>query len=342
MNDAVMDLIDDRGRVRTGIFKQPVGTVNYRDFNLKTPMGEKAGKLRRWFGFNQFQFMSIISPDIIAGCAIVDTRLAVVAFLYLYNPKTRAFKNYQFKAPGFGGFHKTSLSPDNGAWLFRSGANEIHMAINPQTGLRELTVRLKDGTAIDMDYSEQNFSPMRICTPADLTGFAFTQKVAGVRCRGEIRSSLGNFDLETVNACATLDWTAGYLRRCCFWNWSCFSGVLDDGRVIGLNGACGVNETSYTENCFWVDGSLNKVDTLIFDYDPANLHDTWHVTSGDGKVDLKFTPEGCQAEKNNFLIMASNFSQMFGRYNGTLTTTDGEVITICDQYGFTEEHYAKW
>ncbi|WP_196221523.1 DUF2804 family protein, partial [Sansalvadorimonas verongulae] len=47
-------------------------------------------------------------------------------------------------------------------------------------------------------------------------------------------------------------------------------------------------------------------------------------------------------ERDNFLIMASNFSQMFGSFTGTLRTDDGEKLTVNNIFGFAEEQYAKW
>ncbi|MEZ4550591.1 MAG: DUF2804 family protein [Desulfobacterales bacterium] len=35
--------------------------------------------------------------------------------------------------------------------------------------------------------------------------------------------------------------------------------------------ACGVNETSYTENAFWIDGRMTKVDTVAFDFNPEKF-----------------------------------------------------------------------
>jgi hypothetical protein len=33
---------------------------------------------------------------------------------------------------------------------------------------------------------------------------------------------------------------------------------------------------------------------------------------------------------------------MFGKYNGTVITDDGERIKIRDLVGFAEEHHARW
>ena len=336
-------LIDAQGRVETGIFSDRITAINYRDFRLRTAMGKPAGAFRRWFGFNQFQFCSVISPDVILGVAIAHPRLATVSFAYFYQPSTRKLFRYNLKTLPIGGMVQLSQRPYEGEWAFSMGKYQCRMWFDPDSNSRRVVLKTRDGAAADFSFSEDNFSPMRICTPADMTGFAFTQKMGGVRARGHIsHPQIGRFDLEPIGACATMDWTAGYLRRRCFWNWTCLSGILPDGRCVGVNGACGVNETSYTENCFWVDGKLHKVDSIAFDYDPNDLFKPWNITSYDGKLDLHFTPEGSMDEKNNFIVMASAFDQMIGRYRGTLKTDDGETIELANMYGFTEEHYAKW
>lgn len=111
---------------------------------------------------------------------------------------------------------------------------------------------------------------------------------------------------------------------------------------VAVNGACGVNETSFTENCFWVDGKLYKVDSIKFDYDPEDFIQPWRISSYDGKLDLVFTPQGTMDENNNFILMASAFNQMFGQYQGTLRLDERETIAVDGLYGFTEEHYSKW
>lgn len=342
-NASDQKLINANGRAATGIFTAPVTDINYRDFKLRTPMGKPAGSFRRWFGFNQFQFCSVISPKIIFGAAIAHPRLATVSFAYFYDPGSRRVYRYNLKTLPLAGMVTLSQRPYEGEWTFSLGEYRCRMWYDADTDSRRVILATRDGARADISFSESEFTPMRICTPVDLTGFAFTQKMAGVRASGHItHPAIGQYQLEDINACATMDWTAGYLRRRCFWNWTCLSGILPDGRRVGVNGACGVNETSYTENCFWVDGTLHKVDTIAFDYDPDDLFRPWHINSSDGKLDLYFTPESTMDEKNNFFVMASAFDQMIGRYHGRLRTDDGEAIALENMLGFTEQHYAKW
>lgn len=113
------------------------------------------------------------------------------------------------------------------------------------------------------------------------------------------------------------------MRRQTCWNWAATASSLDDGRSLGLNLSCGVNETSFTENAFWVGGIMTKVDLVDFDYDPDDLSAPWHIRSGDRKVDLVFYPEAQREEKINAFFLASRFTQMLGIFEGTLKTDEG-------------------
>jgi len=103
-----------------------------------------------------------------------------------------------------------------------------------------------------------------------------------------------------------------------------------------------VNETSFTENCFWVDGRLHKLDTVAFHYNRRDLMQPWRVRSFDGRLQLDFVPEGTHAENVNAWIVASNFNQLCGRYTGWLETPAGERIGVNGLLGYMESHYAKW
>ncbi len=132
------------------------------------------------------------------------------------------------------------------------------------------------------------------------------------------------------------------MRRETSWNWACLSGFLDDGRRVGLNLAAGVNETGVTENAFWLDGEMIKLDMANFEFERYQPEKPWRVTSSDGRLDLTFHPEGKRAEKINALFMASNFKQMFGLFNGIFIDNKGLKIHLKNIPGFMEDHYAKW
>ncbi|NQD96760.1 DUF2804 domain-containing protein, partial [Pseudomonas sp. CrR25] len=169
----------------------------------------------------------------------------------------------------------------------------------------------------------------------------YAQKVAGVRCSGQVSSRLGDFDLTAIDAFAHHDWSAGYMRPETHWNWACLSG-LAAGQRVGLNLSCGVNETSFTENCYWLQGQLIKVDTVRFAFDRAQPLQPWQINSHDGQVDLRFEAHGLHQERMNLGILASNFKQIFGRFTGVLRPVGRAEVPIANLWGFVEDQYVKW
>jgi hypothetical protein len=66
------------------------------------------------------------------------------------------------------------------------------------------------------------------------------------------------------------------------------------------------------------------------------------LRSFDGRLQLDFEPQGSHAERINAWIVASNFNQLLGRYQGRLVTAAGEEIRVAGMLGYAESHYAKW
>jgi len=336
-------LIDAAGNVRLGIFGEPIDEVNYRDFDLTDPFGRRVGGLRRHFAFNQFQFLGALCEEVVFGCAIADLKYVNTAFVYIYEPRTRRFTEHSFQMPLSLGVQVDQL-PESGTATFAARGNRITMGATQQPRARRLQVELAAGVTIDASFSEEDprLQPMYICTQAGPTGWVYARKTAGHAVSGTLRWAGRSVDLAAVGARGHHDWSAGYMRRQTFWNWGCLAGRGADGRVVGLNVSCGVNETSFTENCFWVDGQLHKVDTVSFEYNRRDVMQPWRLRSYDGRVQLDFQPEGKHAEKINAWIVASNFNQLCGRYDGWLATAGGERIAVAGMLGYMESHYAKW
>ena len=334
-------LIQPNGQPVFGVFPEGVEQINYLDYDLRTTMDRKRGALAKRFGFNQFQFISFASEQLIVGLAIVDLKLVSNAFLYLYQPSTGAFEEFSFLQPLA---RKTFIdaAPNNGVSEFIQGKNRLHISATRIPGIRKVTVEVAGKVQINATIDETTkYNPLAICSRAGYDGWVFTQKSAAQVCNGSVRWHEKKFDLREIDALAAVDWTAGYMRRETFWNWASLSCRLNDGRRLGLNLAAGVNETGNTENALWLEGRLIKVDMVHFQFDRYQPNNSWAMRSADGIIDLHFTPAGQRKEKINALFMASNFTQHFGRFHGEIHLPD-ETIHLDGAWGFTEDHFAKW
>jgi len=68
----------------------------------------------------------------------------------------------------------------------------------------------------------------------------------------------------------------------------------------------------------------------------------WKFSDSQGRLNLIFTPFKDRLAKTNLGIITSQVHQMFGRYNGTFRSDEGEEVQIKDLIGFAEEHQARW
>lgn len=336
-------LIDEEGRPRFGVFDDAVDVVNVEAYRHRTAMGSHAGAFRRWVGFKQFQYFGVIAPELLFGCALAHLRHTSIVFLYLYLPGEGLVLDRSARLPGGLTTH-LALSPVDGVTSFGAAAYRVGMRYEETPRRKMLDVAWGRDLAVQaaLDETAHDFEPMSICTRIGRAGWVYAHKVAGVPTTGRIRYRDRLFDLELAGAHGHHDFSAGYMRRDTFWNWACFSGQLADGRRAGLNVSCGVNETSFSENCLWIDGKLHPVDLCHFEYDWDRPLEPWRVTSRDGRVDLQFVPEGQHAERLRLGLVASDFKQVFGRFDGSMRLGDGEAITIDGLYGFVEDQYARW
>ena len=69
-----------KGRPPFGLLDKPVGPLERNAFELRSPMGGKAGWLAQKLGFKHFQYMGAVSEGLYIGCAIADTGLLTNVF----------------------------------------------------------------------------------------------------------------------------------------------------------------------------------------------------------------------------------------------------------------------
>lgn len=344
-------LINSHGKPHFGRFSKPVNEVNMKDADYRTPLNKVAGKWKKHFHFKQFQYFGGISDDLIFGCALANTAYLGAIFVYVYRISDKKMLTWQFKRPFAFGLTMTNR-PDNGVSTFKSGNKKILMRyqLNSQ-GERRKILDIDFGSELILQgemIEQADYEAMALCTPCSINGWVYAQKTAAVAVTGTIKSSLGNYNLAELNTFGHHDFSAGYMRRETFWNWACFSGSQSlntkakNTPSLGLNVSWGVNQTGYSENCFWVDEQIHSLPQVQFKFDRDDEHSTWRVTSENQQIDLSFIPEGMHKENINTGFLATNFKQIFGRFNGYLTTEGGQRYEIENLYGFVEDHYSKW
>jgi hypothetical protein len=326
-------LIDAQGRIRYGLYDEPVEQVNYLDYALETPMGFKVPRVLRCVMANQFHFAGLIGPEIMVGMAVVDLKFVTNGFVYVYDRSSHEL------------IEARKLALPNAKVSIRPTPTRPESIFSSP----DLTIELLPGSfkarARDIEIEarmQTEIPPLRLCTRAGYRGWVYMEKTTPINLSGQVRYRGRTQDISSPAYRGLMDWTTGYMRRDTYWNWAATATTLPDGRSLGLNLSCGVNETSFTENAFWIDGLLTKVDMVDFVYNSRNLYEPWRLTSYDQKVDLSFYPETHRGESVDAVFLKSKFTQLMGVFTGRLRTQTGETIEINSCPGWAEDHYAKW
>lgn len=333
-------LVNAAGQVAFGHFDASLAHINGRAAHYLTPLGKPASRFARHFHYKQFQYFGLISERFLIGCAFADTAWLGLVFVYVQDMQTGKLREWTWRSP-LGRALQLSDSPRQGDSRFQNGQVDIRMRYVEDAGI--LSKRLLIDTPelqLDAVIHEADFTPMSLCTRTSINGFTYANKVAGVASTGVLTFNGETLSLAELGAAGHHDFSAGYMRRETFWNWACTSAQID-GHMLGLNVSCGVNETSYSENCLWLDGKLIPLGGVHFDYQRTDLTKPWHIHDDAGNVDLCFTPAGCHKEALDVKLFASNFHQLFGSFSGQLRAND-LVFDITSLHGFVEEQYAKW
>lgn len=341
-----MKLIKADGTPTFGIFDDALADINSADYQLLTPMGGKPSWLRRQLACKQFEYFGGLCDKFIFGCAIADMRHMTAVFIYVFDIASKQMTSKVLKLPLTIGASKAD-SPLQGRAHVKFLGTEASIEYYDQPRRKVLRVKTNNGIEIDavLDEAAVNFKPMSICTSAGRRGWVYANKVAGVPVTGSLSYQGNHYNLAQENTYGHHDFSVGVMRRETFWNWACFSGELEyQGNIVaaGLNVSCGVNETSFSENALWLDGQLIPLGQAHFEYSEQQPLEPWRVATNDGALDLRFTALGAHLDRVNAGILATDFKQIFGTFEGTITLDDGHIITVSNLLGFVEDHYSKW
>ncbi len=327
------NLIDKDGKIPFGLIDRPVNMIDTRLYVHRSPMGLKIPKLIKGLLEKRFMFIGIAGEDVIAGLAFIDLKYLSSAFFYVYDRKEKRMIDRKKISNPFAVDIKPHPETPEGRFV----SSRLRMALK-QGRIHAVS----SGAVLEAELQMKDTVPIRICTRSGYRGWVYTQKTAPIPLRGKITFDGKSIDVSSPGHMAVMDWTTGFMRRDTYWNWASSAAVLPDGKSFGLNLSCGVNETGFTENAFWIDGRMHKVDTVNFEFDPNDLLSPWRIKSFDGKVDLEFTPEANRTEHANALVIASRFTQSPGVFNGKVVTGAGTVETIQNSPGWTEDHFTRW
>lgn len=219
------------------------------------------------------------------------------------------------KHPPFGRGDVWSLTADKSIWPIGSGEPGVVTWIDAKEARAKLEIG--DGAWVES-----------VC-PNGEGGWVWTRKriapiVCDVRLPGGRRWRTTAFGIE--------DESAGYHPRHTVWQWSAGVGATTDGRAIGWNLVCGVNDPERgSERAIWIDGEpVEEPGAASFDPELR-----WIDLGEDGR--LEFEPEAERRAIENLGVVRFDYRQPFGSFSGSL-----RGVELAGGLGVMENHDALW
>lgn len=127
---------------------------------------------------------------------------------------------------------------------------------------------------------------------------------------------------------AILDEHKSFLPYRTSWVWGTFATGLSAG-ILGANFVRRPELPGEAqESCLWVPGGVEPLADVTFT--PASSSDlaAWRICSGDGRLDVTFTPEGRKDVEHQLGLVAIDYFQLYGRYTGTMRSTGGSAYDV--------------
>ena len=143
------------------------------------------------------------------------------------------------------------------------------------------------------------------------------------------------------NGWGIFDWNRGVRPRKDLRFWAAGSG-LSAGRHIAFS--VGYNSADFsqgTENAFFLDGKLHKLDQVSF-HIPSDRLVPWRFTSNDNRLEMNFSPQQERDENHQMLFYYLKRRQFFGSFSGRVILDDGSSLEFSDITGFAERRKSRW
>lgn len=329
-------LLDDHGAPRLGAW---AGRMRDTSLRMLTGPAHREG-LERLLTEKRWHYACAASQELFVGGAIIQLGYLASAFLYVFDRRERRMlAERSFLLP------PQWVEVDDLAAEARAKMHRLRsrMLIEASAVAGRFQADLSGGVFVEIWLRAQK-APVALTAACPVTaeggGVTMTQKTVCVEADGEVR--VGKRTLKVENALAGLDYTHGYLGRETRWRWASASGRLPDGRTLGLNLVAGHNDGEVTENGLWIGGALSQPGHARFELDEADPMKPWRVTTDDGRVDLRFQPEGIRSEDTDLKLIVSQYAQPMGTFEGTVRDEAGAVVEVKGLPGVVERHRARW
>ena len=120
----------------------------------------------------------------------------------------------------------------------------------------------------------------------------------------------------------------------CYWASAC---GMNDGKLLSFCvGYCWADFSYGTENAFFVDGIIHKLDQITFHIPLSNWLSPWRFTSNDNRLEMAFSPHQERTDRRRLFFHNSTRRQVCGYFSGKVLLDDETQIEFNGLTGFAE------
>ena len=144
------------------------------------------------------------------------------------------------------------------------------------------------------------------------------------------------------NAWGIFDWNRSIRPRMDI-NHCASSCGMHNGQLIGFSIGQGLIDSSAgTENAFFVDGRLHKLDQVDFHIPSGNWLSPWQFTSNNNRLEMVFTPYQERTDRRQLLLFSITRRQIYGSFSGAVVLDDGTTLNFQNLTGFAERSRTRF
>jgi hypothetical protein len=166
--------------------------------------------------------------------------------------------------------------------------------------------------------------------------FKYTRCSPWFFTEGVIQFSSTEIVFTRGNAWGILDWNRCVRPRADIRYWAAACGMIDGRQLSFCIGYSSADFSQGTENGFFIDGKLHKLDQVTFHIPLSNLLSDWRFTSNDNRLELTFHPHQARIDRHRLFFHNSARRQVFGFFSGRVHLDDGTLLEFHNLTGFTE------
>ena len=174
------------------------------------------------------------------------------------------------------------------------------------------------------------------------TAFRYTRCSPWYSVEGVIQFGNSEIIFTKGNGWGILDWNRCVRPEADIRYWAAACGMSGGMQLSFCAGYSWADFSQGTENGFFVDGKLHKLDQVTFHIPLSNWLSPWRFTSNDNRLEMTFQPHQERIERRRLFFHNSTRRQVCGFFSGKVRLDDGSVIEFQNLTGFAERSKTRF